>query len=318
MKAAVVHDFAQPPRYADFARPEAGTGEVLIHVRAAALSQLVRAQAAGRHYSSKTLPFVPGADGVGCLENGERVYFAFPQAPLGAMAEQTVVKAAYCTPLPAALDDISAAAMANPGMSSWAALQYRAHFQPGESVLINGAAGASGRLAIQIARHLGAGRIIATARQPAVVAELCALGADSVILLHQDSAALTAAFQREIHERGVDIVLDYLWGPPAACLLQAAASHGESAAHALRFVNIGGLAGAELALPAGLLRGSGLQLCGSGLGSVALADLVSVTGQMLQAAATAGWRINSLARPLREVNAAWGHDGRERLVFTLP
>ena len=95
MKAAVVESFDRAPRYADFAEPAAGEGEVLVKMRAAALSNLVKGQASGRHYSSGgVLPFVPGADGIGRLEDGQRVYFAFPTAPFGSMAERTVVAAA--------------------------------------------------------------------------------------------------------------------------------------------------------------------------------------------------------------------------------
>lgn len=319
MKAAVVHDFSQPPRYADFAAPVPAADEVLVTVKAAALSQLVRAQAAGKHYSSgKTLPFVPGADGVGLLPDGQRVYFAFPRAPVGAMAETVAVKKELCVLLPETVDDITAAAIANPGMSSWAALQARAGFQRGETVLVNGAAGTSGRLAIQIARHLGAGRVIATARNPAVADELKALGADDFIALNQDSAALTAAFRDEINGRGVDVVLDYLWGPPAECLLNAASGHGSSeASPRLRFVNIGSLAGATLPLNAGVLRSSGLELTGSGLGSVSHRGLVEVIDQLMQAIATAGLRVEAEAVPLQEVETAWVRQGGDRIVFTL-
>ncbi|MGH8466375.1 MAG: quinone oxidoreductase family protein, partial [Pseudomonas sp.] len=192
MKAAIVHDFDQPPRYGELDAPQALPGEVLVRVRAAALSQLVRAQASGKHYSSgKTLPLVPGADGVGLLADGSRVYFAFPRAPIGAMAEVVAVDARNVVAVPDGIDDITAAAIANPGMSSWAALQERAHFKPGERVLINGAAGTSGRLAIQVAKHLGASRVVATARNPAVEAELRALGADDFIRLDQPAEQLT-------------------------------------------------------------------------------------------------------------------------------
>ncbi len=135
MKAAVVRNFNRAPIYADFADPLPLDGEVLVNVTAAALSQLVRGQAAGRHYSSgTTLPLVPGVDGVGRLADGTRVYFAFPRSPFGAMAERTVVKRSNTVPLPADLDDSTAAGAANPGMSSWAALTERAKFQPGETI----------------------------------------------------------------------------------------------------------------------------------------------------------------------------------------
>ncbi|SFD60826.1 NADPH:quinone reductase [Pseudomonas citronellolis] len=319
MKAAIVHAFDQPPRYGEFEAQPAAAGEVLVRVRAAALSQLVRAQASGKHYSSpRSLPAVPGVDGVGLLEDGTRVYFAFPRAPHGAMAETVAVDARYCVAVPDGIDDITAAAIANPGMSSWAALQERAHFKPGESVLVNGAAGTSGRLAIQVARHLGASRVIATARNPAVEAELRALGADHFIRLDQPAEQLTAELREEIQGRGIDVVLDYLWGPPAACILDAAASHGSGeASPRLLFVNIGSLAGASLPLNAGALRSSGLELLGSGLGSVSNEGLVRVIGQLLRAIEPAGLKVDAEAVPLSEVESAWQRSAAERIVFTL-
>ncbi len=319
MKAAIVRAFDRAPEYGDIAAPVAGDGEVLVATRAAAISQLVRAQAAGRHYSSgRELPLVPGADGVGLLADGRRVYFAFPRAPIGAMAEQVAVRSAQCIPVPDDVDDVTAAAIANPGMSSLAALECRAHFKAGETVLINGAAGASGRLAIQIARQLGASRIVGTARNAAVEPELRELGLDAFIPLQQEPEALTAAFRREMQQHGVDVVLDYLWGPPAECIIAAAAGHGSSAAEpAIRFVNIGSMAGATLPLNAGTLRGSGLALLGSGLGSVSHEELVRIVGKLLQLVKPAGLKIDAVAVSLAQVSEAWVRETAERIVLTL-
>jgi NADPH:quinone reductase-like Zn-dependent oxidoreductase len=316
MKAAVVHAFDQPPRYRDFDEPVPRADEVIVRVRAAALSQLVRSQAAGKHYSSQgALPFVPGADGVGEIEGGARVYFAFPRAPVGSMAEKTAVKRAYCVPLPDGLDDVTAAAVANPGMSSWAALTERAGFVRGESVLINGATGVSGRLAIQIARHLGARRVVATGRTAASEEGLRALGADAFVPLDQPPARLTAALAQEL--AGVDVVLDYLWGPSAECLLAAAAGHGEGeAARRLRFVQIGSLGGGAITLPAGALRSSGLELLGSGLGSVSHEGLLRAIGGLMQAVVPAKFAIQADAIPLTEVERAWAGEASGRVVFT--
>ncbi|MNF25078.1 Phthiocerol synthesis polyketide synthase type I PpsC [compost metagenome] len=319
MKAALVHSFDKPPVFGEIDAPVAQADEVLVTVQAAALSQLVRAQASGKHYTSgKTLPFVPGADGVGTLDDGSRVYFAFPRGPIGAMAQTVAVKAANCVAIPAHVSDLTAAAIANPGMSSWAALEYRARFQPGESVLVNGAAGTSGRLAIQIAKHMGASRVIATARNPAVEAELRALGADRFIALNQAPEKLVEIFRDEIESHGVDIVLDYLWGQPAECFLTAATGHGSSeTAPRIRFVNIGSLAGNTINLTPSPLRSSGLEMLGSGLGSVSHADLVQAVGKVLQAIDPAGLKIDAHPMELSEVEDAWGRDTAQRIVITL-
>jgi NADPH:quinone reductase-like Zn-dependent oxidoreductase len=161
MKAAIVSHSNQPPIYGDFETPTAAPGENTVAATAAALSQLVKSRASGTHYSSSgKFPFVAGIDGVGHLDDGRRVYFLFPDAPYGSMAEKVVIKASQCIPLPDDLDDITAAAIANPGMSSWAAFKERARLVAEETVLVNGATGTSGRLAIQIAKYLGAGKVI--------------------------------------------------------------------------------------------------------------------------------------------------------------
>lgn len=185
MYAAIVHQTNLPPRYASFALPEARQGECLITVNAAAISHVVKSRASGQHYSfDGALPFVPGIDGVGTRPDGQRVWFAFPRAPWGSMAEFAPVAEQHCIPLVDELDSISAAAMANPGMSAWAALVSRAGLRRGETVLINGATGSAGQLAVQIARYLGAGKIIVTGRNAAV---LHSLGADHAINLTDES-----------------------------------------------------------------------------------------------------------------------------------
>jgi NADPH:quinone reductase-like Zn-dependent oxidoreductase len=316
MKAAIVHGLGQTPVYGDFAEPEPTSGEVLVTVAASALSQLARGRASGAHYSaSGAFPFVAGVDGIGRLDDGRRVYFVLPDAPFGAMAERTVVPAAHCVPVPHGLDDVTAAAIANPGMSSWAALVERARLQPGETVLVNGATGASGRLAVQIARHLGAGKVIATGRNVEALEEAAALGADVTIALRGDEATLEARF-REQFAGGVDVVLDYLWGTSARGLLIAAAKAGAEAVP-VRFVQIGSVSGQDVALPAAVLRASAIELMGSGIGSIKFDRLVAAVDGVLRAAIPGGFRIATRTVPLSQVEQAWrDKDGAGRIVFT--
>jgi NADPH:quinone reductase-like Zn-dependent oxidoreductase len=319
MKAAIVRSFDHPPEYGDFEDPVAGSGEVLITVKAAAMSRLVQAQASGQHYSSDNrFPFVPGVDGVGVLPDGKRVYFAFPAAPFGSMAERTAVPSSMCVSLPDDLDDVTAAAAANPGMSSCAALLERAKLVKGESVLINGATGVAGRLAIQIAKYLGAGRVIATGRNAASLQGLDALGADFLISLDQPADALTSAFRSEIKGAGVDVVLDYLWGPSAESLIAAAAGHGSGAAEPrIRFVQIGSVSARSITLQSGALRSSGLELMGSGLGSVSNQRLLNAIGVVMQAIVPQGFKISADPVPLAEVGTAWASQTADRIVFTM-
>ena len=318
MKAAVVESFANPPRYADFPNPTLQEGEVTVAVTTSALSNLVKGQASGRHYSSATtFPFVPGVDGVGRLDDGTRVYFAFPRAPYGAMAELVPVPIHLTVPLPDALDDVTAAAIANPGMSSWGGLVERAHFVTGESVLINGATGVAGRLAIQVAKYLGAKYVVATGRNPEALAALPALGADAVIAL-DPLADMPALFREAINTYDVNVVLDYLWGPSAEQIIAAITGHGAPEGEPrIRFVQVGSMAGPSISLPAGALRSSGLELLGTGLGSISHARLVANIGELMAAVIPGGLQVNAEPVPLRDVEQAWNSDAGGRLVFTL-
>jgi len=319
MKAAVVESFDRAPRYADFAEPAAGEGEVLVKMRAAALSNLVKGQASGRHYSSGGhLPLVPGNDGVGTLPDGRRVYLIGPRAPFGTMAEWSVVSPRRTIQLPDGVDDVTAAALGNPGLASWGALIGRARLQAGESVLVNGATGVAGHQAVQVAKYLGARRVIATGRDEAALERLRKLGADQTISLRQPKEALVEAF-REALASGVDVVLDYLWGPSAEALLGAAQGHGGMGGEPrVRFVQIGAISGETISLHASLLRSSGLELMGSGLGSLSAVAIVEALKTMFDAAASTGLKIEIEAVLLSEVESAWGRaESGRRMVFTM-
>ena len=317
MKAAIVRGPGQTPVYADFAEPALMPQETLIRVTASAISPLARARAAGSHYSvTGEFPFVAGVDGVGRRDDGGRVYFAFPRAPYGGMAEVVAAPVAHCAPIPDDLDDTTAAAIANPGMSSWVAYKERARLKPGETVLVNGATGTSGRLAVQIAKHLGAKKVIATGRNAEALESLAALGADVTIPLSEDSAALENSLIAQFSE-GVDVVIDYLWGRSAERILAAAARAG-TGARPIRFVQVGSMTGENITLPSAVLRATAIELMGSGLGSVPLDRLASAIGELLQAAGPAGFKVAFKTAPLSDVERAWGEsDTTRRTVFVM-
>ena len=316
MKAAVVRQAGQAPVYTDFTDPVAGDGVVRVKVSASALSPITKSRASGAHYSSDgTFPLVPGIDGTGTLDDGTRVYFVMPEAPFGGMAEYCLVEATRCIPLPAALDDVKAAAMAIPGMSSWAAFVERAKLAKGETVLINGATGASGRLAVQIAKHLGAGKVIATGRDEETLQSLRGYGADVTIGLTRDRASLETELRHQFRA-GVDVVLDYLWGPSAELILAAAADVAPDAVP-IRFIGIGSVSAPTIALPSAVIRSTAIELMGSGLGSVPMPRVFHAIAQVLNAAVPAGFRIESKIAPLRELATSWAAQvGRARTVFT--
>jgi NADPH:quinone reductase-like Zn-dependent oxidoreductase len=317
VKAAIVQKAAQMPVYRDFAEPVASEGESLVSVTAAAISQVVKSRASGAHYSSSgQFPFVVGIDGVGRLDDGRRVYFVLPKSPFGSMAERTAVRVAHCLALPADLDDVTAAAIANPGMSSWAAYSERAKLKAGETVLVNGATGTAGRLAVQIAKHFGASKVIATGRDARALEAVASLGADVTIPLVGDDAALDGAFKEQF-AAGVDVVIDYLWGRSAERLLIAAAKSGADAVP-IRFVQIGAVSGPDITLPSAVLRSSPIELMGSGIGSIPLDRLILAVDGLLQATVPGGFQIAAKPVPLAEVEQAWPlDDSTRRTVFTV-
>jgi NADPH:quinone reductase-like Zn-dependent oxidoreductase len=322
MNAAVVRTYDAPPRYGTFEEPMAGEGEVLVNVTAVGLHPIVKALANGSHYGSTgELPFVPGVDGAGRLADGRRVYFGVARSPFGSFAERTVARTALCMELPEGLEETAAAAMANPGMSSWAALTLRARLMAGESVLILGATGVAGHLAVQIAKRLGAKRVIAAGRNPAALERAKELGADVAIPLgdlskSDDRDALVKALRGEI-AGGVDVVLDYLWGAPAECALAAIAQKGLShESSRIRFVQVGSSAGATISLAGATLRSSGLELIGSGFGSASVAQIFVAVGEFFKEGAKRPFELEIKTAPLTNVEAAWNSPEKgARVVF---
>jgi NADPH2:quinone reductase len=235
------------------------------------------------------------------------------------MAEYTVVPAGQTIALPETLDDVTAAALGNPGLASWAALIGRAQMRKGEAVLVNGATGVAGQQAIQAAKYLGARRVIATGREATVLSALRELGADETILLTQPDDDLMQAFRLALKDEGVDIVLDYLWGKSGEMLLRAAAGHGSAKGEPrIRFIQIGSASGGAISLEAQILRSSGVELLGSGLGSLSIALIVDSLQRMYAATEVAALKIETQPTPLSQAETAWGQtESGRRVVFTI-
>jgi NADPH:quinone reductase-like Zn-dependent oxidoreductase len=318
MKAALVSDAGKMPAYSDFQEPIAVSGEVMITVSAAALSNVVKSRASGTHYSSAgQFPFVVGIDGVGRLDDGRRVYFVLPRAPFGSMSERTVVRASQCVDLPDDLDDVIAAAIANPGLSAWAALTERARFVAGETVLVNGATGTAGRLAVQIARYMDAKKVVATGRNVESLKELPALGADVTIPLGDSGELLEDALKEQFGRDGIDVVLDYLWGKSAERILVAGAKAGKDTVP-IRFVHIGSVSGPEIMLPGAALRSSAITLMGSGIGSIPLDRMLKSVEALMKASVRGSFEIDTRTFPLSEVEHVWTADSSSpRAVFQV-
>lgn len=319
MKAAVLHKVGSTPRYEDFAEPIAGDGEVLVRVRAASLKAVEKQMASGSHYASpKELPVVCGVDGVGTLEDGSRVFFGGSRRPFGTMAELTVAPKAFCFPLPDAIDDATAAALPNPGVSAYLTLTQNAKLASGENVLILGATGVTGKLAVQIARLLGACRIVGAGRNREALAKLRELGADTTIQLDQPEDELKKAFARAAAEAGFNVVVDYVWGRPTEVFL-AAITQSEIAAIGAetRLIQVGESAAPTISLPAAVLRSRALTIRGTA-GIPPREALATAMQQVMDWAANRSLTIETEKVPLAEVEQAWNRTERSRRLVLIP
>jgi NADPH:quinone reductase-like Zn-dependent oxidoreductase len=316
MKAAVINTRGQAPQYQDFPEPIAAEGEAIVHMRAAGLHPIVKSLASGEHYASGgQLPAIAGIDGVGEL-NGRMVYCFSARRPYGTMAEQTVVNPEKCLQLPEGLDPMQAAAIANPGMSAWLSLKLRAGLVAGESVLILGATGVAGQLAIQAARYLGAGKVIAAGRN---LAALKSQPVDALISLTDPEEVISEAFASQLRDQGIDVVIDYLWGRTTELFLGALAKgFRPEATQRTRLVEVGAITGNTISLPASTLRSVDLSIQGSGFGSVPLDQIMSAIPEFFSLAAQGHLGVAVESVPLSQVEQAWSAvEKGKRIVFSI-
>jgi NADPH:quinone reductase-like Zn-dependent oxidoreductase len=282
--AAVLHGIGQTPRYEPFPAPVAGDGEAVVTVTAAALKPSDRWMANGVHYAPTAFPQVVGLDGVGRLADGTRVAFFAPQPPYGGMAERALVRRGMWLPVPDGIDDVTAAAVTNPGMAAWKTLLWEGELAPGQTVLVLGATGTSGRIATQLAKRHGA-RVVAA-------------------------------------EGPYDLIVDYLRGPPAEAVFAALTSRELRAgdgSRRIRYVQVGIAAGEVAALPAVTLRSAPIQLFGSGIGGpAALEDATAAYNALLQQVAAGQISLDVDPVPLAEVEQAWPHAGSDRRIVFVP
>lgn len=317
MHAAVVTSFDHSPKYETIDTPIPNDeDEILVDVVASGLHPRVRSQSNGSHYTSTDdLPLIPGIDGVGRTASGELRYFLLGGTTMGAMAEQTVVDRRRTVLLPDGADPLLIAAAMNPAMSSWVALRKRIDFQPGQSLLVLGATGSAGQLAVQIAKHLGASRVVAAGRDAERLERLAGIADQTVSLVGTPD---------EVAERlgeacaDIDVVIDYVWGPATAAAMAAIVMNRTDASKQLTWIEIGSMGGLTADIPSAALRAARLSIVGSGQGSVATRDIVSELGELATELSKGSFAINARAVPLRDVEAAWGEreDGDERVVIT--
>lgn len=322
MKGAILYALGQVPQYGEIEEPHTPEeGQHLIRVTAAAVKNLDKARASGKHYASYTdLPAVVGNDGVGYLADGTKVY---GQGIRGMIAEQAIITGNY-TPVPKHLDDATAAALPNAVLGSAMPLIIRARLQEGQNVLFNGATGVTGQVGVQIAKHYGAKEIIVTGRNQSVLEQLKAYGATQTLVLPEDETELTAQIKAIHQKTSIDVVIDYLWGKPFQAILNAfKGSDIHHLASTVKIVTAGDMAGKEIQLTSAILRSTDIQLMGSGFGSLTKEELIVfnkvILPEMFLLAAQGKLHIQTEVHPLEDVEKVWNKtmDRGTRLVITI-
>lgn len=319
MKAAVLHQYGINPKYEDFNEPvPANDQQVLMNVKAASIKQIDKSKASGKHYTAyANFPVVVGIDGTGILDDGTRVY---SPGITGMMADKALISKDSFTILPADIDFATAAAFPNALLGSDAALIFKSGFKKGDVILVNGATGVSGQMAVQMAKHRGASAIIATGRNAEMLEQLKALGADETISLKQTDEAIINQITEISKNTPVDIVLDFLWGHPMELVLSAFKTLPP---HKIKVVTIGEMAGAAIQLTSAILRSTQIEIIGSGFGSVSMADITNymknILPEMFQLVADKKIKFDVETFALKDVESVWQKtsDSGKRIVITI-
>jgi NADPH:quinone reductase-like Zn-dependent oxidoreductase len=323
MKAAVIYSKGELPQYQDVPEPVVeNDDEVLVTVKAAAIKHFDRGRATGNHYSSdapKENGRIIGGDGVCLLPDGTRVY---GMGVGGMMAEKAIIEKDRIVKLPDGLDDATAAALPNAVIGAAMGLKFKADIQPGDVVLINGATGFTGRVAVQIAKYYGAKKVIVTGRNAASLEYLLSVGADEAISVLQDDESFKAQIAAIHAVTPIDVIIDYLWGHTAEMILGCLKGNG-SFTNKIRYVSVGAMSGDLIQLSAANLRSVDLQLTGSGLGAWSKQQVrqlfAEILPEMFQLAAEGKLKVETITVKLEDIAELWNMevpDGK-RLVVTI-
>ena len=306
MNAAVVTSFDEPPHYQQFEVPQPAPATRCSST--CSPSACIRGSAAARagaHYtSSGTLPMIPGIDGVGRRPDGRRVYFVADDDVIGTMADKAVVDARRSIELPDGADVAKVAAAMNPAMSSWVALRRRVPIEPGQSVLVLGATGNAGTMAVQVAKRLGAGRVVGAGRDPQRLQALPRVGADELVQLTDDARGDRGRARRS-GRRGRHRDRLPLGRAGAAGDRWRCSRRGRTAAARSTGSRSARSPARRIELPSVALRSANLRLQGSGQGAVSpeayLAELPSLVDE-IKAGTIA---VNARPVALQDVEATW-------------
>ena len=317
MKAAVLQQEGTVPKYADFPEPVPENDEqILVTVKAVSISHYDIQRASGNHYKHYShFPVVVGLDGIGVLENGKLIHAT---GITGMMGEKALVRRNAWTVLPDDIDLAVAAGLPNALVGAGVPLIQRAKIQPNQTVLINGATGLTGKVAVQLARHYNAKNVIGIGRNPENLASLKTLGANEVVSLKQSEASFIQQI-KEINERTpIDIIIDYLWGHPVEMILTA---FQHTAYHPVKLVTVGQMAGSDIILPSAFLRSSPIELLGSGIGSFSRSELTdymkNILPEMFKMAVEDKLNIEVEKISLKEIESNWRKESGKALVVIM-
>jgi NADPH2:quinone reductase len=304
MRAAVVEAVGSPPRPGEVDDPVAGEGSALVDVAAAPLNPVEIRVAAGRHPKRAEPPYVPGTEGAGVvvesarLAAGTRVRFESAALPgfgaQGTLAERAAVPEESLVELRDDIDDDLAAGLGVVGITALLALE-RAGPTGGERVLVLGATGAVGQMAVQLAKLMGAGRVVGAGRSVERLGRVRELGADEVVQLSDGD--LTEAFEQAAGGQ-LDVVIDPLWGKPAMAALRALATEG-------RLVNVGQSAGADVRLPLEVVRNRQGAIHAISSGWTGLEPKAAAYRRVSEHVAAGRLSVDRDVVPLDEVASAW-------------
>ncbi len=302
----MITELGRLPQEGEAPEPESGQGDVLLEVLAAPLNPIDIAVGSGRFYGGHPpLPYVPGCEAVGRVRGSKRLVWAFGGGVGitrdGAMAELAAVPESSLTDVPEGADPALAAALGIAGLAGWMPVAWRAPVRPGETVLVLGATGTSGLVALQGAKALGAGRVVAAGRSAEGLRRAAELGADATVRI-DEAGELVAALREACGGDGPTLIVDPLWGAP----LEAAV---EAAAPGARIVHYGQSAGPTATLTSAAVRGKQLDLLG--YSDFALPkDARDAEYRRLVELGTAGMIVVDLERvPLDGVAEAWRRQG---------
>ena len=312
MRAARISAIGQAPALAEIEAPEPADGQTLVEVGGVALNPVDLAVASGRFYGGHpALPYVPGCEAVGRRAGGTRVYVfggGLGLARDGTLAERVAVAEADLCPVPEGVDDAVAVAAGIAGIAGWLPVAWRSPVQEDDRVLVLGATGTAGSVAVQGARLLGAERVVAVGRDAERLRRSETLGADATIQI--ESADLAAEAIKAFGGDGPTLIVDFLWGEPLQSVLPAAAPGA-------RVVHVGQSAGPEAALRSADVRGK--QLAILGYSNFALSPETKCAGylQLLEHVEAGRIRIEQETFPLERVADAWAAQAESRKAVVL-